>query len=68
MCKELRADAKVRDAATKKLDSKILAIVTRDIVAAEAHYQRSCYRQYTMIHGMLSRVMLTRIKRKMSMM
>ena len=40
MCRELRADAKVRDAATKKLDSKILAIVTRDIVAAEAHYHR----------------------------
>ena len=47
MCKELRADAKVRNVATKKLDSKILAIVSRDIVAAEAHYHRSCYRLYT---------------------
>ena len=47
MCKELRADAKVRNVATKKLDSKILAIVSTDIVAAEAHYHQSCYRLYT---------------------
>ena len=47
MCKELRADAKVRNVATKKLDSNILAIVSRDIVAAEAHFHRSCYRMYT---------------------
>ncbi|KAG0723799.1 hypothetical protein GWK47_041926 [Chionoecetes opilio] len=36
-CRELRADAKIRNAATKKLDSRILGIVSRDIVAAEAH-------------------------------
>ena len=47
MCKELRADAKVRNVATKKLDSKILAIVSTDIVTAEAHYHQSCYRLYT---------------------
>ena len=47
MCKELRANAKVRNVATKKLGSKILAIVIKDIVAAEAHYHRSCYRLYT---------------------
>lgn len=46
-CRELRADAKIRNAATKKLDSRILGIVSRDIVAAEAHYHRSCYRLYT---------------------
>ncbi|KAG0711501.1 hypothetical protein GWK47_020495 [Chionoecetes opilio] len=47
-CRELRADAKIRNAATKKLDSRILGIVSRDIVAAEAHYHRSCYRFYTL--------------------
>ncbi|KAG0711467.1 hypothetical protein GWK47_020543 [Chionoecetes opilio] len=37
-CRELRAYAKIRNAATKKLDSRILGIVSRAIVAAEAHY------------------------------
>ena len=46
-CRELRADAKIRGAATKKMDIRILAIVSRDIVAAEGHYHRSCYRLYT---------------------
>ena len=30
-----------------KGDSKIIALVTRKLVAAEAHYHRSCYRNYT---------------------
>ncbi|XP_056156559.1 uncharacterized protein LOC130130771 [Lampris incognitus] len=46
-CRELRADAKIRSAATKKMDSRILAIVSTDLVAAEGHYHRSCYRLYT---------------------
>ncbi|KAG0728125.1 hypothetical protein GWK47_033150 [Chionoecetes opilio] len=46
-CRALRADAKIRNAATKTLESRILGIVSRDIVAAEAHYHRSCYRFYT---------------------
>ncbi|KAG0722326.1 hypothetical protein GWK47_044675 [Chionoecetes opilio] len=46
-CRELRADTKIRNATTKKLDSRILGIVSRDIVAAEAHYHSSCYRFYT---------------------
>ena len=46
-CRELRADTKIRSAATKKMDSRILAIVSRDLVAAEGHYHRSCYRIYT---------------------
>jgi len=33
--------------AIAKGDEKIMAITTRDIVAAEAHYHRSCYRDYT---------------------
>lgn len=46
-CRELRADEKIRSVATKKMDSRILAIVSRDLVAAEGHYHRSCYRLYT---------------------
>lgn len=46
-CRELRADEKIQSVATKKMDSRILAIVSRDLVAAEGHYHRSCYRLYT---------------------
>ena len=46
-CSELRADEKIREAATRKLDSRILAILSRGIVAAEGHYHRLCYRDYT---------------------
>lgn len=46
-CTELRADDKVRKAAVSKMDSRVLAIVSRDLVAAEGHYHRSCYRLYT---------------------
>ena len=37
----------IREAATRKLDSRILAILSRGIVAAEGHYHRLCYRDYT---------------------
>lgn len=47
-CTELRADARIRNAATKKLDTRILAIVSKNIVAAEAQYHRYCYKyEYT---------------------
>ena len=46
-CRELRADKTISVAAVKKLDTCILAVVSRDLVAAEAHYHRSCYRSYT---------------------
>ncbi|KAI3388753.1 hypothetical protein SNEBB_003675, partial [Seison nebaliae] len=44
---ELRSDAKVRQVAIEKLDNKILAITSQNIVAAEAHYHKTCYRNYT---------------------
>ena len=44
---ELRADEKVRAAATIKMDNKILAVTSRELVAAEAHYHKTCYRDYT---------------------
>lgn len=44
---QLRVDQTLRQIATARCDEKILAITSRDIVAAEAHYHRSCYRDYT---------------------
>ena len=44
---ELRSDARVRQAAIEKLDDKILAVTSQNIVAAEAHYHKTCYRNYT---------------------
>lgn len=44
---ELRSDDKVRQAAIRKVDNKILAITSRELVAAEAHYHKTCYRNYT---------------------
>lgn len=44
---QLRVDKTLRDTAVKKCDEKILAVTSRDIVAAQAHYHRSCYREYT---------------------
>ena len=46
-CDELRADATVRKRATDKNDSRMLAILSRELVAAEGHYHRTCYKVYT---------------------
>ena len=46
-CSELQADAKLREAATRRQDTEVLAIVSRELVAAEAWYHKSCYRDYT---------------------
>ena len=43
----MRADSSIRKIATQKNDSKILALVSRELVAAEAWYHRTCYRSYT---------------------
>jgi len=44
---KLRADTKVREVAISCNDERLLAVTARDIVAAEAHYHCSCYRDYT---------------------
>ena len=44
---QLRADQTLRECAVQKRDEKILAVTSRDIVAAEAHYHHSCYKNYT---------------------
>ena len=42
-----RVDSTIRRAAVGKNDPRILAIVTRELVVAEACYHKSCYRDYT---------------------
>ena len=44
---QIRVDETQRNIATEKCDHKIMALTSREIVAAEAHYHRSCYRVYT---------------------
>ncbi|CAH3148276.1 unnamed protein product, partial [Porites evermanni] len=46
-CVDLRADSTIGRAAMGKNDPRILAIVTRELVAAEACYHKSWYRDYT---------------------
>ena len=41
---QLRVDQTLRQIATERCDERILAITSSDIVAAEAHYHRTCYR------------------------
>lgn len=62
-CVDMRADERIRRAALSKSDSKILAIVARELVAAEACYHKSCYCDYTRNVKYLSTVM----KRKKKM-
>ena len=52
-CSDLRSDQTFRNTALANNDTKILAIVSRELVAAKACYHRSCYRKslYTPIEG-----------------
>jgi hypothetical protein len=43
-CSDMRADISIRRIAMENNDSKILAIVSRELVAAEACYHRTCYK------------------------
>jgi len=45
--RDLRADHSIRKSAMEKKDSRILAIVSCEIVRAEACYHRTCYKGYT---------------------
>ena len=44
---DLRSDNTLRKKAQEKMDTNMLKITSRDRVAAEAHYHRSCYKNYT---------------------
>ena len=46
-CVDMRADETIKKAAVRKNDHRILAVVSRELVAAEACYHKSCYRNYT---------------------
>ena len=43
----MRANGSIRKMATLKNDSKILSLVSRELIPAEASYHRTCYRSYT---------------------
>ena len=43
----MEADRALREAAVSKMDSRVIAALSRDAVAAEVHYHRTCYRLYT---------------------
>ena len=44
---EFHSDEKIRSIAVQKMDSKMLSITSRELVAVEAHYHKSCYIAYT---------------------
>lgn len=44
---QLRCDRKLRNVAKTKNDDAILQVTSREIVAADAYYHGSCYRNYT---------------------
>jgi len=46
-CIDLRADGNIRKTALARNDGKMLAIVSRDLVAVEACYHGTCHREYT---------------------
>lgn len=47
LCEDLRADQTVREKAIEKQDSRMIAIVTQELVAAKVWYHHSCYNDYT---------------------
>jgi len=47
LASQLRVDQTLRESAVRKGDERMVALTSRDIVAAEAHYHTSCYRNYT---------------------
>uniref|UniRef100_H3B9B3 Uncharacterized protein n=1 Tax=Latimeria chalumnae TaxID=7897 RepID=H3B9B3_LATCH len=44
---ELPSDDRIRSVVIKRMDKKILSITSRELVAAEAHYHKSCLINYT---------------------
>jgi len=45
--RQLRTDISVRNLAELKMDSRVLALLSCELTAAEAHFHHSCYRQDT---------------------
>lgn len=40
--RQLRTDKTVRNSAELKMDSRVLALLSRELTATKAHYHRSC--------------------------
>ena len=49
--RQFRTDVTVRNAAEIKNGTKVIAILSRELVATEAHYHRTCYRQYINVNN-----------------
>lgn len=49
-CAELRADDSIRKASLLRGDQRIAAITTDDLIAKEAKYHKTCYRDYTRVN------------------
>jgi hypothetical protein len=49
-CAELRADDSIRKASLLRGDQRIAAITTDDLIAKEAKYHKTCYRNYTRVN------------------
>ena len=46
-CHEMRLNARIRELATERHDSRILAIASDELVAKEAKYHHFCYKNFT---------------------
>ena len=46
-CLQLRSDGNIGELATKRNDTKIIAVTTDELIAKEACYHFTCYRDYT---------------------
>ena len=49
LCVELRADKLIKEASLLHNDPRIAALCTDDLIAKEAAYHKSCYRDFTCI-------------------
>ena len=51
---EMRPDKPIRDITIMKCDERLIAITSRDLVAAEAYSHASCYKSYTCCHKVMA--------------
>ena len=50
-CEQMRVKETIKQAAFKKNDFKMVAIASEDLIASEARYHATCYKQYTAINS-----------------
>ena len=49
LCTDLRVDTSLKEASKAKQDTRIMAICSEELVAKEAWYHRTCYREYNRV-------------------